>query len=104
MKAIKLLGYALVAMTCSAVFVGCGDDDNEATSQQGGQQGAVGGQLLTPVVNLRQIQQNAGAGGGRQDQDAALEYRIRGKGQYKRVAEEGEYHQLSCGVNISSSV
>lgn len=39
MKAIKLLGYALVAMTCSAVFVGCGDDDNEATSQQGGQQG-----------------------------------------------------------------
>ena len=41
-------------------------------AEEGGQEGAVGGQLLALLVDFRQAQQDAGAGGARQDQDAVL--------------------------------
>ena len=70
---------------------------NGEDAQQGGEESAVGGQFLAVVVYFRQVQQDAGAGGAGQDQDAALEHRIKRKGQHQQVAEEREHQQFAGG-------
>ena len=64
-------------------------------AQQGGEQGAVGGQLLAVVVDLGEIQQDAGTRRTGQDHDTAFEHRIKGQGEHQQVAEERENDQFS---------
>ena len=66
-------------------------------AEQGGKQGAVGSDFLPAVVDLGQVQQDAGAGRRGDDQDAAPEHRIQSEGKGQRPAEQGEDQQLSGG-------